>query len=102
MGINYPGTQTTDNTNVTQANVRSVIQLNTAHYLASLGEETNVATDHQEPALDRIVPHPRTLRNARENAKAMVKSEVSPRRIRSYCASLDHVVGRNRTKLAVP
>ena len=85
LGINYPGTQTTDNTNVTQANDRSVIQLNTAHYLTSLGGgETNVATDHQEPALDRIVPHPRTLRKARENVKAMVKSEVSPRRIRSY------------------
>ena len=37
LGINYPGTQTTDNTNVTQANDRSVIQLNTAHYLTSLG-----------------------------------------------------------------
>ena len=37
LGINYPGTQTQDNTNVTQANDRSVIQLNTAHYLTSLG-----------------------------------------------------------------
>jgi hypothetical protein len=37
LGINYPGTQTSDNTNVTQANERSVIQLNTAHYLTSLG-----------------------------------------------------------------
>ena len=85
LGINYPGTQTSDNTNVTQANERSVIQLNTAHYLTSLGGgETNVATDHQEPALDRIVPHPRTLRKARENVKAMVNSGVSPCRIRSY------------------
>ena len=37
-----------------------------------------------EPALDRIVPHPRTLRKARENVKAMVNSGVSPWRIRSY------------------
>ena len=37
LGINYPGTQTTDNTNVTQANDRSVIQLNAAHNLTSLG-----------------------------------------------------------------
>ena len=37
LGINYPGTQTQDNTNVTQANDRSVIQLNTAHNLTSLG-----------------------------------------------------------------
>ena len=34
--------------------------------------------------LDRIVPHPRTLRKARENVKAMVNSGVSPCRIRSY------------------
>ena len=82
LGINYPGTQTTDNTNVTQANDRSVIQLNTAHYLTLL--LANVATDHQEPAVDRIVPHARTLRKARENVKAMVNSGVSPCRIRRY------------------
>ena len=40
--------------------------------------------DHQTPELDRIVPHPRTLRKAREQIKAMVNSGVSPRRIRSY------------------
>ena len=34
--------------------------------------------------LDRIVPHPRTLRKARENVKAMVNSGVSPCRIRIY------------------
>ena len=37
LGIHYPGTQTTDNTNVTQANDRSVIQVNSAHNLTSLG-----------------------------------------------------------------
>ena len=37
LGIHYPGTQTQDNTNVTQANDRSVIQLNAAHNLTSLG-----------------------------------------------------------------
>ena len=37
LGINYPGTKTQDNTNVTQANDRSVIQLNAAHNLLLLG-----------------------------------------------------------------
>jgi hypothetical protein len=32
----------------------------------------------------RIVPHPRTLRKAREQVKHMVIDEVSPRRIRNY------------------
>ena len=43
-----------------------------------------LTTDHQTPALDRIVPHPRTLRKARESVKQMVNTGVSPRRIRSY------------------
>lgn len=37
LGIHYPGTQTLDNTNVTQANDGTVIQVNSAHYLTSLG-----------------------------------------------------------------
>lgn len=37
LGIHYLGTQTSDNTNVTQATDRSVIPVNTAHFLASLG-----------------------------------------------------------------
>jgi retron-type reverse transcriptase len=37
LGIYYPGTQTSDNTNVTQANDRSVTQVNPAHILTSLG-----------------------------------------------------------------
>jgi hypothetical protein len=32
----------------------------------------------------RIVPHPRTLRKAREQVKSMVIDEASPRRIRNY------------------
>ena len=36
LGIHYPGTQTPNNTNVTQANDGAVIQVNTAHYLTSL------------------------------------------------------------------
>ena len=37
LGIHYPGTQTSDNTNVTQAHEKSVIHVNSVHYLASLG-----------------------------------------------------------------
>lgn len=85
LGIYYPGTQTSDNTNVTQANDRSVTQVNPAHILTSLGGgETNDASDRQTPELDRIVPHPRTLRKAREQVKAMVNSGLSAHRIRSY------------------
>ena len=84
LGIHYPGTQTTDNTNVTQANDRSVIQVNSAHNLTSLGGETDVATDLQTHAPDRIVPHARTLRKAREQVKQMVIDGLSARRIRSY------------------
>ena len=36
------------------------------------------------PALDRIVPHPRTLRKAREQVKQMVIDGLSARRIRRY------------------
>ena len=38
----------------------------------------------QLSAPDRIVPHARTLRKAREQVKQMVIDEVSPRRIRRY------------------
>ena len=69
---------------MTQANDRSVIQLNAAHNLNSLGGETYVATEHQTPALGSIVPHPRTLRKAREQVKQMVIDGLSAQRIRCY------------------
>ena len=37
LGIHYPGTQTQDNTNVTQANDGNVLPIKFAHYLTSLG-----------------------------------------------------------------
>ena len=37
LGIHYPGTQTQDNTNVTQANDGKVLPIKSAHYLTSLG-----------------------------------------------------------------
>ena len=41
-------------------------------------------TDYQTPEPNRIVPHPRTLRKAREQVQHMVNDGVSPQRIRSY------------------
>ena len=88
LGIHYPGTQTPDNINVTQANDESVTPVIHEHYLASLGlRKAMLATDNQTPVLDRIVPHPRTLRKARESVRQMVNTGVSPRRIRNYCAT---------------
>ena len=85
LGIHYPGTQTPDNTKVEQAVNRAVIQVGIAQYipLLSVGG-ADIATNNQTPALDRIVPHPRTLRKAREQVKQMVIDGLSARRIRSY------------------
>ncbi len=41
LGIHYPGTQTPDNINVTQANDESVTQIIREHYLTSLGGGDN-------------------------------------------------------------
>jgi hypothetical protein len=59
LGITYPPTQTEDNTDTMHMN-----------------DETC--------ASDRIIPHPRTLRKARENVKHMVADGVSRPKIRSY------------------
>ena len=48
------------------------------------GGEADAATDHQTPALDRIVPQPRTLRKAREQVKQMVADGLSAQRIKRY------------------
>ena len=42
------------------------------------------ASEHQQQALISIVPHPRTLRKARENVKAMVNDGVSLQKTRNY------------------
>lgn len=67
-----------------QAIDRSAIQVDVAHYMVSLRGGADIATKHQTPDASHIVPHPRTLRKAREQIKAMVNSLVSPRRIRNY------------------
>jgi hypothetical protein len=50
----------------------------------SLGEADTSTTGHLEPMQQRIVPHSRTLRNAREQVKQMVASGVSLRRTKRY------------------
>ncbi|OGT57324.1 MAG: hypothetical protein A3F43_05260 [Gammaproteobacteria bacterium RIFCSPHIGHO2_12_FULL_42_10] len=84
LGINYLGTQPSDDTNVTKVANHSGNQIVSAHYLNSLGGEDNAATGEQQPELTQIVPHARTLRKAREQVKLMVIDGVSPRRISSY------------------
>jgi hypothetical protein len=60
LGVQYPSTRTIDNTHVTH-------------------KDSNIS---HEPG--RIVPHPRTIRNAREQVKCMVADEVSLPKIKSY------------------
>ena len=85
LGINYPGTQPLDRTNVTQAPSSSAIQSNSVHYLSSMGGEDSISiAGHSALEQKRIVPHARTLRHARENVKQMVIDGVSLRRIKSY------------------
>jgi hypothetical protein len=85
LGIPYQGTQTPDNTNVAQDIDKTVIPVNVVQYNDSLSMcRVDVATNDQIPGLNRMVPHPRTLRKAREQVKQMVNDGVSPKRIRSY------------------
>ena len=102
LGIHYPGTQTQDNTNVTQANDGKVLPIKSAHYLASLGGgETDAATDHQTPALDRIVPHPRCVaESTRASQTNGCHWAVCPKN-QTLPASLDAMVGKNVRQLAV-
>ena len=72
LGISYPGTQTQGNNTMAQAMDRAAIPLDNAHYSTSLRGAANDATINQTPELQRIVPHPRTLRKAREQVKQML------------------------------
>ena len=85
LGIQYPGTQTLDNTNVTSAHEKSVINVNHEYYLPLLSAGgANHTTDNQTLTQERIVPHPRTLRKAREQIKQLVMDGTSSQRIKSY------------------
>lgn len=82
LGINYSGTQTQDNTTVTQANAQSVSSNISEHNSPIVRGGYTTEQVLSEP--NRIVPHPRTLRKAREQVKQMVIDGVSLPRITSY------------------
>ncbi len=81
LGINYLGTQTSNNTttpkSVVDASLRSLFKL-------SQLAENNACNDTQQPNILTPVPHPRTLRMAREQVNTMLKDGISFRRISSY------------------
>jgi hypothetical protein len=81
LGIQYPGTQPLDNTNVTHVNDDKIFQ--PAHYLSEWGGGKSL-NEHQTYVPERIVPHPRTLRKGREQVRCMVADGMSSRKIRNY------------------
>ena len=85
LGINYLETQPLGGTNVTQTRSESATQVNNEHFMVSMGgEDSSTIADHSVSEQKRIVPHARTLRNAREQVKQMVASGVSLQRIKRY------------------
>lgn len=82
LGIYYSPTQPENYTTATHANDDVITPNNADYYLANGGG--NRLSNHQLHEKTQVVPHPRTLRKAREQVKHMVIDEVSPRRIRNY------------------
>jgi hypothetical protein len=84
LGINYLEPQPLDGTNVTQVSNDSATHF--AHCFTSMreGENSSLAVEQADSAQPRIVPHARTLRNAREQVKQMVNDGFSTRRIKRY------------------
>ena len=85
IGVDREQLNLLPDTKVERAVNKAVIQVGIAQYipLLSIGV-AGIATNNQTPAPDRIVPHPMTLRKAREQVKQMVIDGLSARRIRSY------------------
>ena len=83
LGIDYPPTQPMGNTNRTQVKNEFVAQHGTVQLLPIKGGGKTV-TSHSPPEPVRIVPHPRTLRKAREQIKWMVHDGFSIQSIRRY------------------
>lgn len=82
LGISYLPTQPVDNTINTHVNDDQTQPTNIVHDLNTNGGGRMVS-EHQNMGC-RMVPHPRTLRKAREQVKAMVNDGVSLPRIRNY------------------
>jgi hypothetical protein len=88
LGIYYPPTRTEDNINVTHVNDASIGLTIPVHYLSELGGKT--ISEHQMHEPTRIVPHPRTIRKAREQVRAMVKDGISAQKISRYLHRFVH------------
>ncbi len=82
LGIHYLSTQPKDYTNEAHAN-DALIASPSAHYLFAHGGGSAISEQRLHEPI-RIVPHPRTLRKAREQIKWMVKDGVSLTRIKHY------------------
>ena len=78
LGIDYPGTQTQDNTEGSCSD-QAIVE---ADYILTDRGGRSVQQDQNVPI--GIVPHSRTLRNAREQVKQMVVDGFSTQEIRSY------------------
>ena len=82
--IHYPGTQTQDNTSMTQGHDKAAIPVRCDDNTASLGGVNTSRNKSSCSELQRMAPHPRTLRKARAQVKLMVEDGVSPRKITGY------------------
>ena len=82
LGINYLEPQPLDGTNVTQISNDSTTHHD--HCLNSMGGNSSLEVEQTDSEQQRIVPHARTLRNAREQVKQMVNDGFSTRRIKRY------------------
>jgi hypothetical protein len=83
LGIHYPQTQTVDDSHVTRVSLDAALQESSEHALTLEGGSSATA-GHWDSRPCAIVPHARTSRKAREQAKQMVTDGVSHRRIKSY------------------
>ena len=80
LGIQYPGTQTPDDTNVTKAANHSGNQIISAHYLNSLVcVRTMRPLENSSLSLRKLFRMQEHCRTAREQVKLMVIDGVSPR-----------------------
>lgn len=92
LGIYYPPTRTEGNTNVTHANDELMAPPRDDQYLVNGGVRTS--SNHQMHEPISIVPHPRTLRKAREQVKQMVAHD-SIQMYQALSVSLGYVVDTN-------
>ncbi len=82
LGIAYPPTRIVDNTSTAPVDNGAIVDSN-PHSLNTEGGGYLLLQNQSQGAL-RMVPHPRTLRKARESVKWMVADGVSRPKIRRY------------------